>query len=439
MARVDDLRIDLPPMPAPTGRRRHGLWALVVLVGVSGTAWGVYRVSSRNATPERRPIRAIRLSGGAPTGGVSAAGYLEVVPPGPVVLSTSAEGTVKTVAVEGDLVCEGQVVAELDDSLQSFEVASRTAALEAAAARLARLEAGFRPEEIAQARAELARARARASLAELNLVRAERLAQVEAEQLRDTARAELASARAEVDLRTAELELRERGFRQEDIALATAEHAAALAELERARWRLAGCRLVAPFDGVVIDRFVRPGEWVSQDPAERRAALLTVAPRDAVQAWVDVNQREIARVHTGQAVTLVTDAQPDRPVSGRVSRLLPRANLQKNTVQVKVAIEEPPHDFRPDLSVRVTFLADEGRAEGGPREVLLPAASVVEGAAGRVVLVVEGQLVAERQVEVAPTDRPDHVRITSGLRDGDRVLLEPAGLKAGDAVTVEEP
>ena len=58
----------------------------------------------------------------------------------------------------------------------------------------------------------------------------------------------------------------------------------------------------------------------------------------------------------GQRVEMTTDAHPQRPVYGTVSRVMPQANLQKNTVQVKIAIPDPPPDFRPELSVKVVFL-----------------------------------------------------------------------------------
>jgi len=148
------------------------------------------------------------------------------------------------------------------------------------------------------------------------------------------------------------------------LGVARAELAGTEAELQRARWKVDQCIITAPVDGVILEVFAQPGEWVSLiGGRERPAALLTLFDPKKVQAWVDVNQRDSGRVSVGQTAALTTDAQPGRPIEGRVVRILPQANLQKNTVQVKIEIPDPPADLRPQTSVKVTFLPRAGTAE----------------------------------------------------------------------------
>jgi HlyD family secretion protein len=94
------------------------------------------------------------------------------------------------------------------------------------------------------------------------------------------------------------------------------------------------------------------------------AAIASIFDPQQIQAWVDLNQRDSGTVFTGQDVELTTDADPQRPITGVVKQIMPQANLQKNTVQVKITIPDPPADFRPELSVKVVFLPPEESPAG---------------------------------------------------------------------------
>jgi multidrug resistance efflux pump len=287
-----------------------------------------------------------------------------VIPPGPVIVSTMIEGRVQSLtALEGQTIEAGREIARLDDALYRQEAEVRKSAVALVRARLARLEAGFRPEEIQQAKADLDQAQAKLRQAQTDHERIESLlpSGAIAGKTYTQAKAALEAAQADVASRRAEFELRQRGTRKEDIAVARADLAAAEAELARVEWRLNACVIKAPISGVVLERFAQVGDWLVPvgSSRERAAALVSIVDPKRIQAWVDVNQRDIGRVFVGQQVVLSTDAEPNRQVGGRVSLILPKANLQKNTVQVKVEIPDPPTDLRPEMSVKVRFLPQE--------------------------------------------------------------------------------
>jgi multidrug resistance efflux pump len=186
----------------------------------------------------------------------------------------------------------------------------------------------------------------------------------------DADQARIQQAQASVDQAQARLSLLKAGTRGEDISIAEAQLSAAQAELDQVQWEIGQCTIRAPRAGVVLEQFVQPGDWVA--PATdnaRSAAVLSLFDPRRIQAWVDVNQRDSGSLAVGRPVELSTDAHPERPVAGTVSRIMPQANLQKNTVQVKIAIAEPPADFRPQLSVKVVFLPPDEVA-GTPGEEL---------------------------------------------------------------------
>lgn len=289
------------------------------------------------------------------------------MPPGPWVVTAQVPGMVTEVrVVEGQSVAAGDVVAMIDETPSALDEAVATATVGLATAKLQRLQAGFRSEEIAQATAAVALAQARLVQAQAQQERSARLRQEGLSTARDAeaAVADAAVAAASVQAQQAELDLRQRGTRPDEIAIAQAEVAQAHAQLARAQWRRQACRLVAPRAGVVLDRLVQPGEWIALNSNQMPpGAVATIFDPHAVQAWADVNQRDIGRVREGQVVHLTTDAQADRTIAGVVARILPKANLQKNTVQVKIRIPDPPADLRPETSVRVSFLGDQPTQE----------------------------------------------------------------------------
>lgn len=346
---------------------------VTVTVGVVGAAFAAYgllhgRSSVLSPTSPAPPASTtvVAMPSGSPVR-FTAAGYIEVIPPGPWVVSAHVPAMIRDIHVaEGQAVTAGQVVATLDERPFALDEAIAEAALAVATARLQRLEGGFRNEEKEQAEAAVALAQARLLEAQAQRDRHIRLRRDGASTEREVeaAIADADVAAATLRAQQAELALRQSGTRAEDIAIARAEVAQARAGLDRAHWRRQSCQLLAPRAGVVLDVLLRPGSWVAHDPGDTpAAAVLTMFDPQAVQVWADVNQRDIGGVREGQTVRLSTDAHPDRGIDGIVSFILPKANLQKNTVQVKIRIPDPPGDLRPETSVRVDFLTAEPEKE----------------------------------------------------------------------------
>jgi len=383
MAKLDDLKIDAP---VPKPRRRASVpwvpWVLL-LFAVLVTAWlQREKISQMLATaPEDQPATGVvdeqraaavndnqTVSG--PAGSISAAGYIEIIPPGPTIVSGMVAGRVSEVlASPGEFINKGQVVARLDPSALRQRALIMARRVELEQSRLDRLEAGFRAEEISQAQASAAREDAASVHAAADYQRSRELfeqgviSRVELE-AKDSqalqAAANLVAAQAQVDL------LRS-GAREEDIAIAQAQLSSAQAELRQVHWEISQCTIRAAVDGVVLEQYIRPGDWLTPGTDNPRSgAVLSLFDPADVQVWVDVNQRDSDEISLGQPVVLTTDAWPGRQLSGWVKRIMPQANLQKNTVRVKVAIEDPPADLKPELSVKVAFLPAEDIAQQAP-------------------------------------------------------------------------
>jgi HlyD family secretion protein len=263
---------------------------------------------------------------------------------------------------EGDLVAAGQRLATLASRELEAQVSQAAARVAAAEARLRLLEAGFRPEEVAQGRAAATAARRRLADAERDLERTRTLhagGAVPQEALdKATLAGELAAADAE---QAAErLSLLESGARREEVDAAAAEAQSARATHAAAEARLADTVLEAPRAGFVQVRHRDPGEVV---PAG--APVLTL--QDLSDRWVRIYVPEdrLGAVHLGAAARVRSDTFPDRTYPGEVVFLSTEAEFTPENVQtqeervrlvyaVKVRITgDPDRELKPGMPVDV--------------------------------------------------------------------------------------
>src|SRR5262249_25802404 len=166
---------------------------------------------------------------------------------------------------EGDRVRQGQAVARLDTSRLEPQVAQAEAQVAAQRYVMERLHHGSRPEEIAQARANVESARADTVNARLQYQRLNRLSSGRAasqEEL-DRAKAALDVAEAKLVVSQKALDLAVAGPRQEEVAENEARLRGCEAQLAFLRRQLADAELVAPVDAVVRTRILEPGEMSS--------------------------------------------------------------------------------------------------------------------------------------------------------------------------------
>jgi multidrug resistance efflux pump len=274
---------------------------------------------------------------------------------------------VKVHCKPGDSVVAGQILAELDSSLLRQEAAVLQARVDLASSQLKLSQAGFRSEEVLEAQAGVDRALARLKRAEADAAREQQLfdAGVSPRATFDAAQAELGQAQAELATAKAQLALKQNGARREEIGVSESSLSVARAELTRVQQQIGQCRIKAPSAGVVYEIEVPEGGWV--DPAgnsESSGEILRLFDPQALQAYADVNQRDSARVHVGQPVELTSDAYPSEPVPGVVERIMPQANLQRNTVRVIVAIPAVPGYLKPEMNLKVTFLDETDQSAG---------------------------------------------------------------------------
>src|SRR5262249_39401140 len=152
----------------------------------------------------------------------------------------------------------------------------------------------------------------------------------------------------------------------------------------------------------------------------------------------DVKEDYISRVVPGQSAEVAVDAVPGRRYEGRVRKVIPMGNRARATIKVKVEIVNVDERLFPDMSAPVYFLPAETSAASAtpPRGVFCDNDAIEEDDEGRFVWVAD-EKDRVRRVDVATGPiRDNRTEITRGLSGGERVVVAPPGIRAGQRVKV---
>jgi HlyD family secretion protein len=225
-----------------------------------------------------------------------------------------------------------------------------------------------------------------------------------------------------------------------DLAQSRASQGEARLKAAEARKRVAdaGLRLArandentiirAPFTGTVLRKDAEVGEVVAPSVGGglTRGAVVTMADLTTLEVEVDVNEAYISRVRGGRPARITLDAYPDTTFRGAVRQVVPTADRQRATVQVKVSIADRDPRILPEMGAKVDFLEpDSGRVAAGtkPRPVLrIPAAAARTDAGTTVVWIVRDGRLVRRPVQTGPASA-GFLEIRSGLNGGEQLFV----------------
>src|SRR5579863_4289925 len=275
---------------------------------------------------------------------------------------------------EGDRVKRGQVLARLDESRLEPQVAEAKAAAAAQREAVERLHNGSRPQEIAEARANVESAEADAINARGQYERRKTLAAnaVVSQQDLENAKAALDVVEAKLTVNQKTLDLVIAGPRKEDIGQAEAELRADEAQAAFLRQELADAQLLAPVDAVVRTRLMEPGEMASP---QKPVFSLAVTDPKWVRAYVA--EPDIGKLRTGLAASVALDSFPQRRFNGWVGFISPVAEFTPKTVEttelrtslvyeVRIFVKDPSDQLHLGSPASVYLSTNDGKPPYSP-------------------------------------------------------------------------
>jgi RND family efflux transporter MFP subunit len=375
-----------------TGKVILGLSALGILLGAAFLAGFVPRSrqaeelrrdveDSRTAIPEVKVARVVRASAETTlTLPGSARAFLEAP------LYARINGYLKRFLVDlGDGVTKGQLMAEIE----SPEV----------------------DQQLRQARANLTVARASLVQSRANLT----LAQAAAKRWSALAK-DRAVSQQEADEKQSAYEARQADVQAAEAAILSQE-----ANVKRYEELQAFEQITAPFDGIVTSRSVDVGTLVTEGSSTSARELFRVVQSDKLRVFVNVPESAIASVRPGLGVQVRFDAHPGRVWEGTVSRTARAADPSARTMQSEVSVLNPDGVLSSGLYAQVTF---QLKRQTPP--LLVPANALVIWPKGVFVAVVGADSVVRYPSVQVGRDYGSRAEILSGLREGDRVMLNPS-------------
>jgi len=322
-------------------------------------------------------------------------------------VSSKFTGKVMEVFIEEGMEVEkDQVLARLDDANVSTSYALAEAQLRASETSLKETRA-----LLSEAQAIFKRTR--------NLVDRELASEAEM----DRARAGSESLSARLERRKADVRVAEK-------------------QLDVYRQQLEDTIIRAPFAGVVVAKNAQPGEMISPVSAGggfTRTGIGTIVDMGSLEIEIDVNEAYINRVKAGQKIVATLDAYPDWSIPCHVIAIIPTADRQRATVEVRVGFDELDARILPDMGVKVAFQQETGSDTGqGQAGVLIPQSALNESGNRQYVLLLIDNMVEKRAVAVAG-ERGKEVLVVSGLSGGDKVITNaPVNITNGDRVREKE-
>ncbi len=361
---------------------------------------------------------------------VQAPGWIEPEPFA-VNVAALADGVIQEVLVlEGERIEAGQIIARMIEDDAAIALQAATATL---AAKHAEQQAAIARVHTAQT--EVAIEQATAAEIRDEVERKKPLAQDQTIPAGDFRRLELRLQAQEARVLAAQSAIAEAEAR---VAQAKADVDIADAMLAVAKLQLQRMAIRAPTPGIVLARLAEPGARMMTSGQDAFGAIaIRLYDPERLQVRVDIPLADAAKVGVGHEAQITTEALPDRVFTGRVTRLVQEANIQKNTMQVKVTIDEPSASLKPEMLARVRFSspkravsgsADSTMPNSGALRVFAPIASLtaIEGERAKAWVIDEARSKATlRELMLGASGESEWREVRSGLAAGDRVIVNP--------------
>ena len=290
----------------------------------------------------------------------------------------------------GDAVRQGQQIAKVEDREIREQVRQQEAAFKVAEATIRQREADLK---LAQTNLERNR-----SLLERQLL---------PRQTYDDSEARYQASLAQLDLARAQFEQSK-------------------ARLEELRINLSNTVIASPVDGFIGKRYLDPGAAVS--PNAPVASVVAIA---TVRMVANVVEKDVKKLSVGMPAQVEVDAFPGEKFRGKVARVAPVFDPQTRTAEMEIEVPNPTNRLKPGMYARVSL-----RVADKPNALTVPRNAIVTRGSEQVVYVVDGSVARQRRIEIG-IQGPERVEVTSGLREGERIVTTgAAALQDGDRIVM---
>lgn len=388
-------------------------WVWVVLVVVMLAVAGAWTSRRGKTVAVALTTRGDIMQTVVATGRVNAPARLD--------MGAEVTGTIASVAVrEGDTVKAGQLLVQLRDDEARAAVQQAQASLAETRSRLTQLAVVSQP--VSAAAMQQAQATFRSAQSDIDRVRPLVEQGFYPPQKMDDAQRALDTARSGLESARIQAVANQPGGMESQLAAQRLSQAEAA--LNAARARLDKLRLTSPLDARVLTRVAEPGGL-----AQPGRVLITLAAAGGVRIDANVDEKHLSRLQPGLKARVLADAYPAQAFDAELFYIAPAVDPQRGTVEVRLRVPVAPAFVRPDMTVSVEMLT------GARQSVLVLSADAVRDAetpSPWALVVQDG--VARRVPLTLGLHGVGAVEVSSGLAEGDQVILPTSPAAPGDRV-----
>lgn len=402
---------------------------LPLLAGCNGPNWHKQEaVNTANlpiAVRVAKPRSASEVELAAPLSGVVRA-------KGQVQIAFQVAGQVSEVLVsEGDAVSAGQPLARLDDRLLAAQREQAAGAFAQAEAALQMALNGTRPQQIAQAKAQAAAAKAKLQQVEADYQRAQELfgQGVISGQALDTAVSSYEQTKQALISAEEQLAMAQQGPREEEVAQARAIVQQTRGALMLAETQLAYATLTAPSAGVVVMKQLEPGLTVSPG-----IPVIEIANLHELEVWTEVPEGDLTQIQVGDVAEITFPTAEDIITSGEIISIAPNAQPMTRGFPVKIKLPDSDEAVVPGMVALISF--DYLKSPGG---LVIPARAILNGS----VFVAKDGIASRKAVVILKND--GERAFVQGLEPTDQVVIngqhftgDGSSIRIVDALAIEE-
>jgi len=425
-------------IPLKKGKKRWKWLLLAILVFVAALAlYRVWGFTQKRSGPQRAarmevPVQVIPVVGKPLTYSIKVTG--DILPLMQVDLIPKVSGYLERIDVHiGDIVKQGQVIAQIDRTDFLHKVREIDAKVAQAKAQLAEIETGTRAEELRQAEEAVKQAQSRFDNAKLQHERVEALHKrgVISKKERDVSDMEYTVAEAQLASSQQQLKLLREGARQEVRDASQAKLREMEAILEQERTRLKDTKIIAPFRGEISRKYVDAGAFVS--PSSPPTPLVNLVHTETLKIVANVLEKDIPLLKPGMKAKVQVDSYPGRVFEGRVEKINSALDLSTRTLQAEIYILNSDRSLKPGMFANVEVVLLEK-----PQTLVIPREAVIEAGGEMSVFVVEGKQAFRKPITLG-YEQDRLVEVLKGLNEGDQVVIKGQQLiKDGSTIRVIE-
>jgi HlyD family secretion protein len=215
---------------------------------------------------------------------------------------------------------------------------------------------------------------------------------------------------------------------------------------QKAELDLKRTKITSPINGIILRLLAKPGSRIMLDMDDKDAAAAAILYEGGkLQARIDVPLSEAAKINLGQMVEITSSILPEKVFRGKISRILGEADLQRNTLQVKVSLIDTHPRLRPEMLCRAKFfgMSSHNKEDSSQFKIfinknLFKIGSVDSNSEKELwVISNNGKTCEKRRVSIGGTIRGKYISVVQGLLAGEAIILNPPeALENGDRVEI---